>query len=228
MKNVILQGIAGSQAFGLAHADSDIDRVGVFVATTKDLFSLDPLEETHSFKGPEGDMLYHEAAKFARLALRCNPSILEILHLEEYETAESCGLDLVDIRSSFLSEKLVVNSYLGYARSQLYKLQRRNTEGQELPSRIKKHARHLYRLLQQGHQLASTGELTVRVADPEDVMAFGERVAGGDLDYASDMVDHYSHLISTCDSVLPEGPDVARVQQWLYDVRHRYYEPVER
>ncbi|MFD0529388.1 hypothetical protein ACFQ1I_24870 [Kitasatospora arboriphila] len=87
------------------------------------------------------------------------------------------GEELIGIRRSFLSEHAVRRSYLGYATQQFRKLTTRDTTDPAARARAAKHARHLVRLVEQGLALHETGEVTVRLADPERVRALGERYA---------------------------------------------------
>lgn len=221
----LLIGVAGSQAFGLATPESDVDRAGVFAVPTRRLFDLDGITESAHGKGPEGDYTFHEAAKFAKLALGGNPSILEQMWLTDYEYVHFLGQELIDIRQAFLSAKRVEDAYMGYAVQQFKKLKSRNdgTFGPDVKKRTAKHARHLYRLLQQGLELYSHGTLTVRVSNPDAIRSFGDRVAAGDIQEADHVVNHYRDVFGRSKSVLPDEPDRAKVQQWIYKVRDYFY-----
>lgn len=116
--NVLLSGIVGSTAYGLDTEDSDVDRLGVFAARTERLLGLHPVQE--SIVSVKPDATYHEAGKFAALALKVNPTITELMWLPRdlYETRTGLGDALIAIRSSFLSRRAVRNAYLGYATQQ--------------------------------------------------------------------------------------------------------------
>lgn len=223
---ILLSGVVGSVAFGLATEQSDIDRAGIWASRTRDLLGLDTLTESYHGKGVQGDYTYHEAGKYARLALGCNPSLLEEIWLPDYETLHPLGYDLLDIRQEFLSAKRVEDAYLGYAVQQLKKLKSRNdgTFGPDVRKRTAKHARHLYRLLQQGLQLYQFGFLTVRVSNPDDVHSFGSRVADGDIRAADLAVNSYRDFFAEADTVLPDEPNRAAVQSWLLKVRDHFYD----
>src|SRR5687767_11333145 len=127
----ILAGVVGSQAYGLATPTSDTDILGIYVTPTLHHFRLNPPAETVDGKVsvdgvPAGDATWHEVAKFARLALKCNPTVLELLWLPEYTVEEAEGQDLLDIRSAFLSAKYVRDAYLGYATQQFRRLETRS------------------------------------------------------------------------------------------------------
>lgn len=218
--DMLLSGIVGSTAYGLATPESDIDRLGVFAAPTGALLSLHSPAET--VRNPEGepDFARHEAGKYVRLALKSNPSVLELLWLpgDLIEIRLPLGDDLISIRESFLSRTLVRNAYLGYATAQLRKLESRADH-----PRVSKHARHLLRLLFQGLEIYETGQLTVKLENPEHFREFGEVVAAGDFEVARRELASAEHLFDTIESPLPELPDEGPAEAWLKEVRHAYY-----
>ncbi|WP_407915797.1 DNA polymerase beta superfamily protein [Kitasatospora sp. NE20-6] len=215
--HVLLSGIVGSTAYGLAHAGSDIDRLGLFAAPTVDFHGLHRPSESHVTTAP--DRTLHEAGKWCRLALSCNPTASELVWLpdELYEVRTPLGDELIAVRRSFLSARAVRNSYLGYATQQFRKLSTRDPDDPVSRVRSAKHARHLVRLVEQGLALHETGEVAVRLADPERVRALGERYAARPADAAA--------LLATAEErfdrpgVLPEAPDERPAEAWLRRVR---------
>src|SRR5260370_18445824 len=119
---VLLAGIVGSTAYGLAGPDSDVDRLGMFAAPTMELLGLTSPSESHVTTAP--DSTFHEAGKAVRLMLGGNPTASELLWLPEdlYETRTPLGDELIGIRSSFLSPQRTRDAYLGYARQQFTQL----------------------------------------------------------------------------------------------------------
>lgn len=217
MDDVILQGIVGSTAYGLDREGSDIDRMGIFVAPTLDVAGLDWSSPMESRVTTKPDLTQHEVGKFLRLALKCNPSILELLYLPDYEVLTSEGEMLILWRNALLSEHGVRNAYGGYARQQAYRLADRgdgsfssNTRGRTI-----KHARHTLRLLRQGRELLGTGKLQVRVPDPEDYWAF-------DTMSPDEMIEIYNReddFFRRQASVLPSEPDREAVVKVLTTIR---------
>lgn len=216
--HLLLSGIVGSVAYGLAGPDSDVDRIGVFAAPTVAFHGLHPPRESVVTTDP--DVTLHECAKYARLALSGNPTATELMWLPEecYETRTEFGERLIGIRAAFLSAPRVRDAYLGYASQQFRKLTTRDssTGGRR---RSAKHARHLARLLHQGRVLYATGVLEIRLADPEWFRAFGERVAGGALAEAEELVAAAERDFARIRTPLPERPDEETVERWLLDVR---------
>lgn len=217
--SVILEGVVGSRAYGLAGEGSD--SLGVFLAPSYEFFGLDDVEQTA--KNPWADEVLHELGKFCRLALKLNPTVTEVLWLEPelYLTITDSGRSLVEIREAFLSAPYCRNAYLGYATSQFAKLKDRGNGSfsADLRHRTAKHARHLARLLVCGYGLWSTGQLTVRVDDPQWFHDFGDQVADGDLGAAEDMLGKYETLFAETATPLPAHADRERVDDWLVETR---------
>jgi hypothetical protein len=225
--NILLSGITGSRAYGLATQDSDTDRLGTFAQPTTVLLGLTAYERSHISTKP--DVTYHEAGKLALLLLACNPTVTELLWLPDdlHEVRTALGSDLIAIRQCFLSAPLVKSAYLGYATQQFERLQRRcglmNVDISGTRQRTAKHARHLLRLLIQGTELYRTGMLTVALQDPERCREFGDRVAAGDLDTARTEIADAGRLFGASATPLPEYPDTRTAQDWLLSVRAAFW-----
>lgn len=218
---VLLRGIVGSQAYGLAREGSDTDRLGVYAWRTDAFWHLDPLQESFVQNEPY-DMQEHELQKYLRLALKCNPTVMELLWLPKanYKVRTRLGSELIALRKAFLSTKYVRTAYGGYAKQQAERLQRRHAEGKEgfssdTKKRTAKHARHCFRLLEQGRQLLETGSLDVRVKDPEPYWAFDNM---GVHDILS-RFEEADAQFQEAESVLPDVPDYSRVDMFLYRAR---------
>lgn len=219
---VLLQGVVGSTAYGLAHAGSDVDRLGVFAAPTRAFHGLHAPAPTRTTTGPDGT--WHEAGKYARLALACNPTVLELLWLDQHDISGQHGADLIAIRGAFLSARRVRDAYLGYATQQFRKLEARadRTFSSDTRLRTAKHARHLARLTIHGADLWRTGQLEIRLADPQQVADFGEQVAAGNLDVARQALAQAEATFNVDHTPLPDRPDETAVERWLLAVRATY------
>jgi hypothetical protein len=137
---------------------------------------------------------------------------------ELYEVRTPLGEELIALRTAFLSEKAVRGSYLGYAGQQFRKLLTRDPDQR---SRAAKHARHLVRLLEQGVRLHETGELVVRLAEPERVRELGERIADRP-ELAEPLLAEAERRLDR-PGVLPQAPDEPPVEDWLRRVRRAYW-----
>ena len=224
-RHVLLAGVVGSTAYGLATPESDVDRLGVFAVPTEALHGLTPPAESHVTTGP--DLTLHDVRKYAKLALGGNPTVTELMFLDQWEVITPLGQELVDIRAAFLSAPAVRNAYLGYAQQQFTKLRNRGdgSFSADLRRRTAKHARHMARLCDQGYGLYATGRLRIRLDNPEFYMRFGERVASGDLETAEALLAVTETNFNETRSPLPAVPDRGAVEAWLLRVRRAFLTP---
>lgn len=215
--DILLAGVVGSTAYGLAHAGSDVDVLGMFAAPTEEFHGLHRPRESVVGTGP--DSTFHEAGKAVRLVLSSNPTASELLWLERYDTRTPLGDELIALRERLLSAPGVRTAYLGYASQQFRKLLTRDPEHR---TRAAKHARHLVRLLRQAEELHSTGRLTIRLADPERVRGLGEWIAE-EPERARPLLAR-AETVLDAPGVLPDAPDEAAAEAWLRRVRRAFYD----
>jgi hypothetical protein len=133
--NVILKIRAGSHLYGLNTAQSDEDFIGVYLNSSEEILGLNSSEivDDSVVSKREGsnkndkdavDCTYYELRKFCRLCLNANPTMLEVLFVDNNNLLEcdDFGRMLLDNKEAFLSTK-VKHSYIGYAFSQKKKSQ---------------------------------------------------------------------------------------------------------
>ena len=114
---ILLDCITGSQAYGTAHAKSDVDLKGVFVAPKESFFSL---EHPDQLNEENNNVMFYELKKFIDLLAKNNPNMIELLAMPEDCIRYKHPLfDLVK-PGMFLS-KLCKDSFAGYAMSQIKK-----------------------------------------------------------------------------------------------------------
>lgn len=226
--NLLLEGIVGSTAYGLAHKDSDIDKKGIFAWSTNDMHGLENLKDVYEQHAPHPDVTWYEAKKWANLALKCNPNILEILYLPDdlYTHKTDLGKQLIDIRHCFLSAPAIRSSYINYARSQLHQIEAHGHFGADLKKRTEKHARHLVRLMMQGFQLYRTGELDVRLSPQAvtQVRNLAEAAGKGNIIPLKEIYRRYETAFDETFPAIPNEPDKGAVEWWLRNVRRRFYQ----
>lgn len=222
---ILLSGVVGSTAYGMAGPESDVDRLGIYAAPTSRFLGLHlPTKSdlTTVFTNP--DATFHEAGKFALLCLGGNPTLNELLWLDEYEVKTGFGVELVRIRSAFLSAKRIRDSYLGYVTQQIKRLDNTGEFQSKYGKRTAKHGRHILRLLQQGFELYSTGKITVRVNNADWLRQQGEEIAAEPA-YALQFLHEYEEKFNNTPSALPDYPDEAAVDRWMRAVRNWFFVP---
>jgi predicted nucleotidyltransferase len=161
-ERVIYRCVIGSQAYGLAEAESDVDRRGIYLPAADLHWSLYGVPE--QLENHETQEAYWEIQKFLILALKANPNVLECLYTPLIEKATPLAEELLGMRSIFLS-RLVYQTYNGYVMSQFKKMQAdlRNH------GKVKwKHVMHLIRLLLAGIGVLREGYVPVTVAVHRD------------------------------------------------------------
>lgn len=220
--SIILEGVTGSTAYGLNTENSDVDIKGVYLLPLRDVLAIgfNPQGTTKDHVDP--DWVYHEVGKFMKLVISGNPTVTELLYLEDYTVLSTIGQILIDNRSAFLSTKAVMDAYRGYAFSQAKRLNNRTEQGLDgydssLKNRFAKHTRHCFRLLMQARQLLETGTLNVRVTpeEREYLFAMGEKSA-------DEVVNEFMRQDAEFDSivsVLPDKPDLETLNNILYEIR---------
>lgn len=208
--SILLQAITGSHAYGLNHAQSDTDRMGLFVAPTLEVAGLDwnQHKETWTDAGPTGDdTTYHEIGKYLRLVLKGNPTLIELLFMNEYEILDDMGDELLGNVDSLVAESNVRPSYYGYAKAQLREYQNRPNPKDKMP-------RHCLRIARQAVELLTTGSTNVMVKDPEEYFALTEKPK----DEIVRILEPEVERIRTCKTVLRPEPsrDLARDMLWEF------------
>lgn len=212
---VIFQCIIGSQAYGLADSQSDIDRRGIYLPPADLHWSLYGVPE--QLECEETQEAYWEVQKFLILALKANPNVLECLYTPLVEKATPLARELLTMRSCFLS-RLVYQTYNGYVMSQFKKMQAdiRN-QGQ-----VKwKHVMHLIRLLISGIRVLRDGLVPVEVGDHREQLLAIKR---GEVPWEETerwrLSLHAEFEQALTRTRLPERPDYERANTFLIKARH--------
>lgn len=235
---LLFECVVGSQAYGLATKDSDVDTIGIWVAPYEDIIGLHPLSDKGSTRVHQtSDRVYHEIGKFMRLALNCNPTLLECLYIKDpdlviHTTPEWQELQRMAFR--FLGRKRIEDAYLGYAVAQAKRLKDRPDH-----PRYKKHVRHCFRLLFQGKELLETSHLRVHLPDeqiqtirlieampPESMLQAFEKYAQEIRDFSA-QIAQYDYRSVPKDLVHSMWGTTSHTTEtlnnWLLDTRLKYW-----
>lgn len=115
----ILKAIVGSKAYGTDTPESDIDLKGIYVQHPLEVLSYN---EYIPQELPDKDTTYWEVGRFVELLCKSNPTVLELLF-----SPEDCILEehplfkiLKENRHLFITKECK-NSFMGYAKQQIYK-----------------------------------------------------------------------------------------------------------
>lgn len=124
-KHTIFLTLAGSRAYGTNYENSDFDYRGILIRPKiYDDGFLYNFEQKEGLDGYSEDTVVYDIKKFFRLAVACNPNIIELLftpdHLVQISTPFSDHLR--ENRYLFLS-KMAKGSFCGYATGQSRRLE---------------------------------------------------------------------------------------------------------
>jgi predicted nucleotidyltransferase len=213
-ERVIYRCVIGSQAYGLADAESDVDRRGIYLPSAELHWSLYGVPE--QLENDATQEAYWELQKFLVLALKANPNILECLYTPLVEKATPLAEELLAMKSIFLS-RVVYQTFNGYVLSQFKKMQAdiRNQ------GTVKwKHVMHLIRLLLSGIGVLQHGFVQVRMDEHRDQLLAVRR---GEIPWEETekwrLALHADFDRALAATKLPDRPDYEKANAFLVKAR---------
>jgi predicted nucleotidyltransferase len=113
--------LAGSHLYGTNTPDSDTDTRGVFIPPKE--YFLGFAKRAERFSDKVTDIEYHNIQHFFKLALKCNPNIIEFLFIpsEQMITSSKEWEIIIENKDLFLSNKAKY-TFTGYAFSQMKRI----------------------------------------------------------------------------------------------------------
>lgn len=232
--NLILLGTVGSTAHGLELAGTDDrDEMGVCIEPPEYVIGLEQFEQ-HVFRTkPEGvrseagdlDRVIYSLRKYARLALRGNPTVLLLFFVDEPLVITPIGRQLQDMAPVFAS-RIAGRSFLGYLVAQKERLL--GERGQKRVKRPEleaahgydtKYAMHMLRLGYQGVEYLETGRITLPMPAEARDRVFAVRKGEIGLDDVLAEVAALERRLEdlVTGSPLPPEPDYAAVNEFLVE-----------
>ncbi len=230
----------GSQAYGLALPDSDLDIKGVAIEPLDYHLGFLHRFEQHieeANKGAPHDLTIYSLKKFAKLATEANPNLIEMLFVDESDVLyqDEFGTRLRAFRENFLSTR-ARHSFSGYAHSQLNKMRnhhdrwlaglppihvKENPVRAELEAKIgynAKHASQLIRLMRTCVEILRDGTVKVRRPDRDYLLA----IKRGEVSYDA-VIAECSALDAECESLytkscLPREPDRVKIDRFVCEL----------
>lgn len=177
--------------------------------------------------------------KFARLAAAANPTILEVLFIDnvEHVVIEAPAAKLLKVsRNLFLSRK-IYSTYCGYAYQQMKLMQARHKypdtttdigsprDGSNAERRAQswKNAAHVIRLMRMCVETLSTGTVNVyRHTDRDELLAIrqGRSSLEQIMQYAEYLRNEATKALAS--SSLPKEPDHAKINQLITSITSDY------
>lgn len=125
-ENLLVKHLAGSHAYGTSMPTSDIDYRGIFVADPVNIrtpfFTVGEVDD-----GREEDTKIYELNQFMKLALDCNPNVVETLWVDKSSiTFSTPGYDVLREHAADLLSAKIAFTTSGYALSQLKRIKGHN------------------------------------------------------------------------------------------------------
>lgn len=146
--------LGGSHAYGTNIEKSDLDIRGIAMHSADDILLNRGFEQIIN---NQTDTTIYSLEKIVHLLTNCNPNIIEMLGAkkEHYLYLSDIGNELLKRYDMFLSMRCV-GSFMGYANSQMYRLQQKSLivlSEQELNAHIAKTLNGMMKTLEEQHGL---------------------------------------------------------------------------
>lgn len=225
----VLKVLVGSRAHGLATATSDFDYRGVFVQPTEEILSLHGTTKQTSWiegrptdqAGSKEDDTGWEIGHFLKLALQCNPTILETF-AAPVELATWEGEGLRALFPAIWHPLRVKEAFVGYGLNQRKKF----LEGKD--ARPHKYATAYLRTLVQAETLLTHGVLLVDLTRHEEFQTLqlfrtGMVTVGQVIDKCLLWEDRVRDALETGHAAKHQQPNLAKVDEFLLGVRRQHW-----
>lgn len=245
LPNEILRSVVGSGVHGIAIAGTDDhDEMGVYIEPPEYLLGVERHREDYIWRTqPEGarsgpgdtDLVLYSLQKYLRLAIKGNPTVLLPLFAPEESLmiVTPLGEELRALRASFMSQ-LAVERFLGYMHSQHERMlgqSKRNVPNRpELIAKYGwdvKYGSHALRLAHQGHEIASTGFLTLPMPPDERERVLAVKRGEVPRDEVSDEIGRLEasvrELLDSGRTPLPPTADFATINAWAVSAQRRHW-----
>lgn len=238
-RNLILKAMVGSNLYGTESKDSDKDYVGIFIPDEEYVLGLPTCDQVEVRTNPSDsgrrnnkddvDTVLYSLPKFIKLAYGNNPNILEILFVDNKHKVfcNEFGERLQKAFPLFVSKR-IKQTFLGYAISQKRKVISRKPIGDRKVYIEKygydvKFASHLIRLLEEGIQLLTEGELTFPI--PNNRFIRDIKLGKYSMDEVLRKAESLENLIETAYiiSKLPNKPDYDAISKLQIDLLRDFW-----
>jgi len=209
----------------------DKDILGICFAEPNVYLGLHNFEQKEK-KYKEWDSVVYEIRKAFRLLLKQNPNILSLLWVDDIHRiyTSEVGKLLLENRDMF-SSKQAYHSFVGYAYSQLHRMEHCNFNGymgakrKALVERFGfdvKNACHLIRLLRMGIEFLTEGRLIIARPDAEELKEI--KKGKWTLQQVKKESDHLFDLAKEAyvRSDLPPRPDYYKAEEILISIIRNY------
>lgn len=238
----ILTVFRGSIAHGLyvpnsrSNSIDDKDIMAICIPPLQYYFGMEEYGSrgTREIKHKEWDIVVYEFKKSIRLLCQGNPNILSVLWVDKdcYLKVSPEGRLLLSAKELFVG-KHVYHSFVGYAKSQLYKMTHLAFQGYMGEKRKRlvkefgydtKNASHLIRLLKMSIEFLNEGKLYVKRQSDRELL-FSIKRGEWSLEQVKNEADRLFKVaeVAYTKSRLPEHPDYEKINQLCVDICQKYF-----
>lgn len=212
----ILQVLVGSQAHGLAGAESDADYRRVFVIPTVDMFRLDFKMPGARWTKSGADETAWEVGPFLSLAVQCQPLVLETF-MAPAVMMNDRGAELRALFPAVWSPDRAYEAFTGYAANQRTKFLEKKD------GRPAKYAATSIRTLYNLCELLETGRFSMRIAETPigptiARLREGKFHTGEVIDLAEHWMEEATRRLRHCS----HRPDLKAVDDFLIRLRKAF------
>ena len=217
----ILKVLVGSQAHGLADENSDYDYRSVYVLPTSKILSLNYKYTGNDWIEGDTDNVSYEIGHFLQLALKCNPSILEVFKAPIITYTEE-GLILRKLFPFVWNSHDAFNAFVGYGLNQRKKFLERK-EG-----RPRKYAVAYLRTLINLFDLLHDGDFSVDITKHYEEAEILKRWKAGSYT-TGEVIEKTEFMTNLCQGLMDNSQiekhqnNKERVNDFLLTIRRRYW-----
>lgn len=215
--HLVVDAIAGSHLYGLNHADSDHDSMGIGIATREEKLGLFYPEQ----EGADDHVIY-ELAKWVKLAAGGNPTVLQLLWTtpQHWLQWDERWVEFQSrVRPLVLSQR-TRSAFLGYMHGQRQKLERDRGQRRGLQEEFgydTKFAMHMIRLGLQGLELLQSGKITLPMTPAHVSLLKSIRFGGYTEPEVLTMATELEDRLANTPTDLPPEPDRRKISTFLVD-----------
>ena len=223
--NIILKVLVGSRAHGLHTPESDYDYRMVYVDPTEDVLSLNyNTQGKHSIQDEDDNQAW-EIKHFLQMALKSNPTVLEVLTSPVIVETTPTGHELLDLLDAVWTPQCVYKAYQGFGRSQAKKFHQEFRSDHMNSQEIGRFAANFVRTMIQGVDLLTTGSCTPDVSQhPLHDTLVQWRQGIWSLNDIEDQMAAWKAALTVAYERAPEKePDYGKVNTFLLNVRKQYW-----
>ena len=222
-KKIILKVLVGSRAHGLADKNSDYDYRAVYILPTSKILSLGYKYKGNDWIEGKNDNTSYEIGHFLSLAIKCNPSVLEvfkapIVYDDAYKKNGGDGIKLRNLFPYVWNPKDAFNAFIGYGLNQRKKFldKRDNRQNKYAIAYI----RTLYNLI----ELLKKKDFDLTISNKRlKKLLYKWKRGNYTIGEVIDLAESYLLIAKTRLEYCKHKSNLDKVNKFLIDIRRKYW-----